>query len=324
MAKITQIKNKESLELEQLEAGQIHRFQLHIPGNSLGTAWRLPIIVAKGVKDGPVLGITAAVHGDELNGLSSIFKLFAELNPEEMSGTLVAVPIYNVPGYMSKQRYFIDRNDLNRFMPGKRKGNPAEIYNYHLTHKIIKKFNYLMDLHTASAGKVNSLYIRADLENAECKTLAYLQNPQIIVQKYDAEGTLRGWANTQNIPSITVEIGNPNTFQHDLIDDTLDGIKNTMRHLKMIEGPVRDFTGDATICDHSYWINSYSGGIIDVLPKLTQKIKKGELIAKVYDVFGDLKDEIFSDQDGVVIGKNTSPSCEAGMRIVHLGVNNES
>ena len=179
----------------------------------------------------------------------------------------------------------------------------------------------MLDLHTASHGRVNSLYIRADLENEETRNLAYLQNPQIIVQKYDEGGTLRAWANDNDIPAITIEIGNPNAFQHELIDETLDGIKNTMAFHKMLDVEVKDLMSDAVVCDKSYWIYSTKGGIVDVLPKLADKVEKGQVIAKVYDVFGQVKEHVKADRDGVVIGKNIRPNCDAGTRILHLGVN---
>ena len=321
MNEIIQIKAKDDLNLDELEKGERHHLHVHLTDNALGVPWRIPVIVLKGSKPGPVLGITAAVHGDELNGISTIFKLTKDISPEELSGTLVMVPICNVPGYIKKQRFFDDETDLNRIMPGKPEGKTSAMYAHQFTHKIIKKFNMLLDLHTASHGRVNTLYLRADLETEETRTLAFLQNPRIIVQKYDEEGTLRGWANDNGIPGITIEIGNPNAFQHTLIDETLDGILNTLKHYKMIDGEVEDMVTDATVCDHSYWIYSKRGGIVDVLPGLTEKVEKGEVIAKIYDVFGQVKEEVIADKDGFVIGKNINPNCDAGTRILHLGVN---
>ncbi len=321
MSDVVVLKTKAELDLDSLESGEIHRFIVSISNNSMGVPWRLPVIVVKGIEDGPVLGLTAALHGDELNGIPTIFKLMEDVDPKKMKGTLVMVPIANVPGYLGNRRHFDNTTDLNRIMPGKAHGPTAQIYAHQLTTKVISKFDYLLDLHTASHGRVNSLYLRADLENEECRTLAYLQNPQIIVQKYDEEGTLRAWANNNNIPAITIEIGNPNAFQHSLIDETLEGIKNTLRHYGMIEGEVVDMIHDATICDHSYWIYSKEGGIIDVFPNLADKVTAGQVIAKVYDVFGQVKENIVSDRSGIVIGKNTRPNCDAGTRVLHLGVN---
>lgn len=321
MNNIVTLKTKEDLILDEFENGEVHRVYVHLTDNALGTPWRLPVIIVKGYKDGPIVGLTAALHGNELNGISTIFKLIEDIDPKELKGTLVLVPISNIPGYLADQRFFTDNVDLNRIMPGSPTGATSKLYAHFFTSKIISKFDYLLDLHTASPGRVNSLYIRADLENEETRTLAYLQNPQIIVQKFDEDGTLRGWANENNIPTITIEIGNPNAFQHGLIDETLDGIINTLRHIKMLKGEVRDMVTNAHVCDHSYWIYTKKGGIVDVLPKLADVVKKGETIAKVYDVFGQVKEEVVADKSGVVIGKNVNPNCDSGTRVLHLGVN---
>ena len=302
---VIKIKTKDDLKLSQLEKGKVHRILISLSDNPLGVSWKLPLIVIKGVEKGPVVGLTAALHGNELNGISTIFKLIESINVNKLKGTLVLVPICNVPGYLMNQRFFSDNVDLNRIMPGAPEGATSKIYAHHLTTKIISKFDYLLDLHTASHGRVNSLYIRADLENEKTRTLAYLQNPQIIVSKYDEEGTLRAWANERGIPAITVEIGNPNAFQATLVDETLDGILNTLRYLKLIRGKVKDMIDDAVICDHSYWIYSKTGGIIDVIVKLADKVSEGQTIAYVYDVFGQVKEEVKADRSGVVIGKNS-------------------
>lgn len=321
MENVIVIKSKEDLQISSLKRGQVHRLHIHLTDNALGVPWRVPLIIVRGKNKGPTVGITAALHGNELNGISTIFKLIEEVDPSKLSGTLVLVPISNVPGYLRNQRYFADSIDLNRIMPGKAEGSSGQLYAHYFINKIVSKFNYLLDLHTASHGRVNSLYIRADLENEQTRTLAFLQNPQIIVQKYDEEGTLRSWANEHGIPAITIEIGNPNAFQHSLIDETLEGILNTLRYLEMLSGEVKDMIKSATVCDHSYWIYSKKGGIVDVMPNLADQVTKGQVIAKVYDVFGNVKEKIKADCAGIVIGKNVNPNCEAGTRILHLGVN---
>ncbi len=320
MNDILVIKTKEDLKISSLKRGQVHRLQILLSDNSLGVPWRIPIIIIRGLKKGPTVGLTAAIHGNELNGISTIFKLIDEIDPSTLSGTLVLVPISNVPGYLMNQRHFSDHVDLNRIMPGKPDGVTSNLYAHYFVTKIVKKFDYLLDLHTASHGRVNSLYLRADIENEETRTLAYLQNPQIIVKKFDESGTLRAWANDNGIPAITIEIGNPNAFQHLLIDETLEGILNTLRYLKMINGEVKDMVTNATVCEQSYWIYSNKGGIVDVLPNLADEIDEGQIIAKVYDVFGQVKEEIRADRSGIVIGKNVRPNCDAGTRILHLGV----
>lgn len=314
------IKTKDDLKISSLKRGEVHRLLILLSDNSLGVPWRVPLIIIRGLKKGPTVGLTAALHGNELNGISTIFKLVKEIDPKKLIGTLVLVPISNVPGYLANSRYFTDNVDLNRIMPGRPTGVTSQIYAHYFVTKIVSKFNYLLDLHTASHGRVNSLYIRADIDNEQTRTLAYLQNPQIIVKKYDESGTLRSWANDHGIPAITIEIGNSNAFQHALIDETLEGVLNTLKYLKMLEGEVKDLVGNATICGSSYWIYSYKGGIVDVFPNLADRVNKGDIIAHVHDVFGQVKEKIVADRSGIVIGKNVRPNCDGGARILHLGV----
>lgn len=205
MNKVILIKSKEELKIGSFKRGEIHRIQIQLSDNSLGVPWKVPLIIIRGFEKGPKIGITAALHGNELNGISTIFKLMEEIDPKKLKGTLILVPISNVPGYLMNQREFSDNVDLNRIMPGKAEGSASDLYAYHFVTKIVRKFNYLLDLHTASHGRVNSLYIRADIESEETRILAYLQNPQIIVKKFDVEGTLRSWANENGIPAITIE-----------------------------------------------------------------------------------------------------------------------
>lgn len=321
--KVHQIKSTEELNLKRLKRGQLHRFNLHMQKNPLGNPWKIPILIAHGKEDGPVLGITAAVHGNELNGMPTIFKIIDSINLDELKGTVIAVPVSNVPGFLLKQRTFSDGVDLNRIMPGKEEGLGSEMYAYQFTHKLIKKFDFLLDLHTASFGRINSLYVRADLDNKECARLAMLQNPQIIVNKYDEQGTLRAWANSIGVHSITVEIGNPHSFQHNLIDETFIGIQNVMKDKGMIPGRIKRIRKDTWFCERSFWIYSYRSGVIDVTPGLTDIVEKGDIIARVYDVFGNLECEITAPARGVVIGKNVNPVCESGTRVLHLGITKE-
>lgn len=321
---IVVVRTKDDLILSRLARGQTHHILVQLSENALGVPWRVPLIVVRGKEKGPVFGITAALHGDELNGLSTIFKLVKKLDPSKLAGTLVLVPISNVPGYIANQRFFSDNVDLNRIMPGRLDRNASDIYAYYFIQKIVSKFHYLLDLHTASVGRINSLYLRADLEDEACKNLAALQNAQIIVKKYDEKGTLRGWANDHGIPAITIEIGNSNSFQHELIDETLDGILNTLRYFKMIKGKYWNKSQEATICEHSYWIYSDQGGVVDVLPNVTDMVSKGEVIANIYDVFGQIKKQVKTELPGIVIGKNVRPNCNSGTRLLHLGVNIQS
>jgi predicted deacylase len=312
------------LNVNDAPKGEITHYWLQLVKDGMGIPIHVPIIVARGNTDGKVLGITAAIHGNELNGIPVIQELFIDLDITKLKGTIVGVPILNVPGFVRKQREFIDGIDLNRIMPGKENGTVSEIYNWRIIDRIIQNFDYLLDLHTASNGRINSYYIRADMEEAVTKKMAILQNAQIILHNQAKDSTLRGTACELGIPSITIEVGNPNLFQKGMVKDGLIGIYNLLAYFNMIDGEIEEYDNNTIICKKSYWIYTDVGGLLTVFPSVASLIKKGDLIATVQNIFGEITKKYYAPADGVVIGKNVNPVNQTGDRILHLGIINEN
>jgi len=312
------------LQVSKIPKGTISRYWLHLVTDGMGVPIRIPVIVARGIKKGKVLGLTAAVHGNELNGISVIQRIFTEINVQELTGTIVGIPVVNIPSLVRKKRTFIDGKDLNHIMPGKPEGNVSEVYAWRFVNRVLKEFDYLMDLHTASVGRINSYYIRADMSDEVTRKMAELQNAQIIVHNPPSDGTLRGTANEMNIAAITLEVGNPNTFQKGMIRDGLTGIHNILGHLGMTPSAIEIPETKTILCKKSYWLYTDMGGILTVHPPVTAFVKKGEIIASVRNIFGDLMKEYLAPEDGVVIGKSTSPINHTGGRILHLGILKDS
>lgn len=310
----------ESLELEPLEKGKSHRFWVKLAEDSTCRSLSVPVMVARGLREGPVVGITAAIHGNELNGIPTIHRLFAAVDPAELKGTIVAVPVINILGYMIHARKFIDGVDLNRIMPGKENGNVSQVYAHRFMHRIVHTFQYLIDLHTASFGRVNSFYVRADMTHSVTSKLARLISPQIIVHNTGRDGTLRAAAEDRGIHAVTVEIGNPQRFQRGMIRSSGRGIQAVLDHLDMFdhdEEPVEEATIE---CSRSYWLYTDVGGALHVLPDVTDRVKKGQRIAIVTNLFGDVVREYHAPEDGVVVGKNANPVAQTGAGILHLGI----
>lgn len=310
----------EELDLSVVAPGTIQKFWFHIVSDGMGRPIHLPIIVARGREDGDVLGVTAAVHGNELNGIPVIQRLFKEVDIDNLKGYIVGVPVMNSPAFLNKKRRFIDQVDLNHIMPGTEDGNVSEVYAYRFVERIVKHFDYLIDLHTASFGRINSYYIRADLKDPVTRKIAMLQNGQIVVHKPASDGTLRGAADAMDIPSVTIEVGDPNTFQKGMIRSGLTGIHNFMIYQGMMEGEIDDTGMKPVVCKSSYWIYTDEGGILRVLPKATQTVKKGDVIATLNDIFGKRIKDYLAPEDGIVIGKNVNPVAQTGSRILHLGI----
>lgn len=308
------------LKIDEIPRGTISHFWLNLARDGMGVPIQVPILVAKGRHDGKVLGVTAAVHGNELNGIPVIQRLFKEIDVENLRGTIVGVPVVNVPSLLRKKRRFIDGTDLNHIMPGKPNGTVSQVYAWRVFNRIVKEFDYLVDLHTASNGRINSYYIRADMSDATVKKMALLQNAQIIVHNPPSDGTLRGAAAEIGIPAITLEVGNPGTFQKGMIRDGLTGIHNFLGYFGMMDCEVEEHSDETVLCKKSYWIYTDTGGIMTVNPNITELVKKGDVIAVMKDIFGKIIKEYLAPEDGIVIGRSVNPINQTGGRILHLGI----
>lgn len=308
------------LDVESYETGKTHKLWLHLIGDAMGNPIVIPIILIKGAEVGKTLGITAAVHGNEINGIPVIQRLINQIDAKKLRGNILAVPVVNTLSFLNWNRRFVDNVDLNHIMPGDKKGNASAVYSYRFFHRVIKNIDYLLDLHTASFGRINSYYIRADMRNKVTAKLAKLQNSEIIVHNPPADGTLRGAASALKIPAITLELGNPNVFQKGVIQSCLTGLYNALYQLKMLDGEIITAKQDAALCSNSYWLYTDMGGILTVLPKVTKIIEKGDKIAVLRDIFGTVIREYYSPERGIVIGKSVNPVNQTGGRILHLGI----
>lgn len=307
------------LDLDALPGPGVSRLLLEIAHGGTGHAMRLPILVARGKKPGPVFGLTAAVHGNELNGIPVIHHLFERMDCDKLRGTIVAVVVVNLPGFNNNDRMF-GQVDLNHQFPGEAQGPSPRVYAHRLVDRVIRHLDFLVDMHTASFGRVNSLYIRADMGSAMAAKMARLQRPQIILDDPPSDRTLRGMADELGIPAITVEIGNPQKFQPEYIRRSLAGLRATLYEVGMLPRRKLSEVPDPIVCSRSAWFYTDHGGLLDVHPRVVQRVDKGEVIACLRNIFGDVVREYRAPYAGIVIGKSVNPVAGTGARIAHLGV----
>lgn len=280
---------------------------------------RVPFIVARGENSGPILGITAAVHGNELNGIRIIHHLLKDLDLSRLSGSLVCVPVVNVPGYNAGTRHFPDGLDLNHVFPGRANGRPSEQYAKAVEVTLLPCLDYLIDIHTASEGRVNTMYVRADMSTKVTRKMALDFGPQIILHARSGDGTLRHAARRRKVPAITVEAGNPSVIQGRMVFAGETGIRSVMAGLGMLSG-VGGQLRDPILCKSSRWLRTVCGGLLETHFKLFNRIEKGQTLAVITDPFGHPMEVYKAPNDGVVIGMATNPAAVAGTRFCHLGV----
>ncbi len=310
----------DALNVDDLEPNAHHRMVVTLAEDALGRPIRVPLLIARGARPGPVFGMTAALHGNELNGIPVLHRVFQDLQPERLKGTVVGVVVANVPGYLMHQREFSDGSDLNHLFPGKPMGNLAELWAHRLLHRIVRRFDYLVDLHTASFGRVNCLYVRADMSRQATARMARLVNPDILLHNPPSDRTLRGAADEFGIPAITLEIGNPHRFQERYIKRARSGVRTLLGEFGLLPKRKLPDSPPPVLCRSSSWIYTDRGGLLRVLPEVTDALEAGQVIARQTNVFGDLVREYLAPEAGVVIGKSVDPVGQSGARVLHLGV----
>jgi predicted deacylase len=314
------------IKIQEVPKESIQKYWLQVGSDGFNKPITVPVLIAKGKYDGPVLGLTAALHGNELNGIPIIQNVFKGLNLNTLKGTVIAIPGLNPVSIFNDKRRFIDDEDLNRLFPGKKNGNRSQQIAYQINEKILKLLDFHVDMHTASFGRINSLYARADMSIDTLATMAKLQNPDIILSNKgvpsfgnSANLTMRASALQKGAYSITVEYGDPQVYQLEMINRGTQGIQNLMVWLNMVEGKV-EIPRVENVCSKSYWIYTNQGGLLDVKVGIKDKINKGQLIGVLKDPFGSIIEKYFAPEDGIVIGKSTNPVNMAGGRILHLGI----
>jgi predicted deacylase len=260
------------------------------------------------------------VHGDEVNGIAVIHELFGKLDPQRLAGTVIGVPVVNVTAYHHHMRRTPHGFDLNHHFPGNPRGNDVQVYARRLMERVVAPLDLLIDLHTASRGRANCLYVRADMRDPATAGMAYLQRPQIILHNPASDGTLRGAASGVGVHAITVEVGNPSRFQREYIRRGTVGIRSVMAQHEMIARRPLAPGDPPVLCSSSAWLYTEHGGLLEVFPKVTDTVEAGQPIAQLTDAFGDVRITYEAPHDGIVIGRAVDPVAGAGARILHLGV----
>tara|TARA_Y100001936_G_C16052319_1_gene658641 strand:- start:844 stop:1821 length:978 start_codon:yes stop_codon:yes gene_type:complete len=311
------------LEPDKYQRSAKYKFKLRISNDQLGDTVYVPVILIRGSGPGPRVTITAAIHGDELNGSFLCYQMADLIKPEDLAGDLVLVPIINVQAFKAKRREYIDGTDLNRVMPGKRNGLPGEVFAYNFFHKVILGTNFLFDLHTASKGRINTLYSRVNLDMPAVRDLIKYQRTPLVLHASDKKSkTLRKAAEENGITALTIEIGNPNIYQKKYVREILTGLLHCMQDGIKVLKTNKDYDFiEKQICRSSQWLRTKKGGLLEVEAELYEQVYEGQRVAVIRDAFGHVIQEYFAPHDGVVIGLDRNPVSIPGDRIIHLGKN---
>lgn len=283
------------------------------------TPLNIPVHVINGRRPGPVLMVTAAIHGDELNGVDVIRRLLGAKFLNQMRGTLIAVPVVNVFGFIYKSRYLPDRRDLNRCFPGSENGSLGSRMAWLLKTEVLDKADFAIDLHTGAVHRSNLPQIRANLKNPTTKELATAFGVPVVINSVLSSGTLRDTAEGQGVPMITYEAGEALRFDEYAIRAGLRGVRNVMRHLNMLP-PSRSKKPKAepAIALSSTWVRANTNGVFRPVVALGESLEKGQVLGYINSPFNLDYTEVLSSCAGILIGRENLPLVNEGEALFHI------
>jgi hypothetical protein len=281
----------------------------------------LPVCVVNGARPGPRLFVSAAVHGDEINGVEIIRRLLRRPILRKLRGALIAVPVVNVYGFLSHTRYLPDRRDLNRCFPGSPSGSLASRIAHVFMEQIVANATHGIDLHTGSLHRTNLPHVRATLELEGTEALARSFGAPVIIDSPVREGSLRHAVADRGVPVIVYEAGEALRFDELAIRAGLTGVIAAMRALGMLpETSSRRRRVEPFVAHGSTWIRAPESGLVSTRLKLGARVREGELLATISDPLGEEELRLESPTSGVLIGKSNLPLANEGDALFHVGV----
>ncbi len=285
------------------------------------TNLELVVDVIHGRRDGPVLLISSAIHGDELNGVEICRQLLKHKSLSRIRGTLVVVPVVNIFGFIHQSRYLPDRRDLNRCFPGSPKGSVGSRAAYLFRTEILERCTHAIDLHTGAVHRSNLPQIRANLDNEVAEMMAHSFGAPVIIDSSVRDGSLRGCADEEGIPLILYEAGEALRFDTHSINGGIRGILNVMRSLNMlpktpqakVKKPLHP-----VIARTSYWLRADLDGTCRFLAQLGQRVKSGDVLARISSPFSQEDRDVVCKTSGIIIGRNNIPLVNEGDALFHI------
>ena len=279
----------------------------------------LPLQVIHGRRDGPCLFVSAALHGDEINGVEIIRRLLHLPLLKKLRGTLLAVPIVNVYGFVNRSRYLPDRRDLNRSFPGSDKGSMAARLAELFMEEIVTRSDYGIDLHTGAIHRENLPQIRANLDDPETARIASAFHVPVLLNSDLRDGSLRQVAAERGIPILLYEAGEALRFNERAIRAGVKGIIAVMRDIDMLPATNRPRRPtEPLIARASYWVRAGCSGILRITAPLGARVRKDEAIGIISDPFGHHEQEVLANSPGIIIGRTNLPLVNEGEGLFHI------
>ncbi|WP_418279908.1 succinylglutamate desuccinylase/aspartoacylase family protein [Halorubrum sp. DTA98] len=305
----------------EVAPGETRHLRYEVSETYLGDPVKIPVTVVNGEGSGPTVCMTAAIHGDELNGVKVLQEVADRYDPAEIHGTLVLIHVANVPGYLAQQRDIpIYDQDLNRSFPGKPKSNTAERMANVIYERFVAPSDYGLDFHTSTRNRTTMYHVRADMTNPEVNRISRAFGANLILSGEADPGSLRAVATTSGTPTITIEMGKAHRFQQPLIDRALAGTESVLAELDVLPGEAVDWPGWRRIIDSANdktWLRSDEGGLVDLLYD-HPLVYHGDPVCRVSDHFSTEETIVRAPFTGLLVGVLQNPVAAPGHPVAHL------
>ena len=280
--------------------------------------------VIRGKTDGPTLMVVGCIHGDEINGAEIVRRLINSGSlKSRFKGTLIAVPIVNVPAFSNRSRYLPDRRDLNRLFPGSPKGSLGGRLAHVLTSELLPLCDAVVDLHTGALNRANLPQIRVTAGDQESLALAEAFGPSVTLTAATQAGTIRAACNAVGIPVILYESGEALRLDTPSIRFGKRGVLAVMRHMGMLPkrpAAAKKRAKHAVVCAKGYWERAQVGGLFIPLIARGKAVRKGDVLGFIADPVGDYEQEVIATQTGILIGRTNEGQADEGDALFHIAL----
>lgn len=308
----------------EVPAGELRKARLATGETFAGDSLASPVLVAHGRRPGPVLCLTAAIHGDELNGIEVVRRVVHGLDPAAMAGTVIGVPVVNLLGFTRGSRDTPDRRDLNRYFPGRADGSFADRVAYRLFHDVIAPHcNFLVDFHTGSFNRANLPQLRANVRDPAVLEFARQFGDTPVVAKRGSRRMLRRVASEAGIPSVAFEFGAATTLQEGPVDYAERALGRAIANLGLAgtaDGP----TAAQPVYHQPRWVRAERGGIFLSAKPLGAMVAAGERIGVIANPLTDEEMPILAPAAGRIVGLASNQFVLPGYGVFHLGIPGEA
>jgi len=305
---------------EIIAPGKLQRIELPVSRLATQTLVSLPVTIINGLEPGPKLWLSAAIHGDEINGVEIIAQILNRINPLKLRGTIIAVSIVNVFGFIEQSRYLPDRRDLNRSFPGSENGSLASQLANLFMREIVERSTHGIDLHTAAVHRINLPQIRANLKDKTTYHCAKAFGAPVMMHASTRDGSLRHAATKKGIPVLLYEAGEALRFDSLAIQMGVEGILRVMNCLDMYHDDLVKIHHNSWETKKNRWIRASCGGIFHLEVTLGDKVMKRQELGFITNAFGEKRVAIRANVDGMIISHIQNPLVNQGDAIIHLAM----